>query len=449
MCKSILDISNGYSRTTLKAYAKFRLLSVDRRFALSTKYIFTLFDWVQKDAVFGYHNRMAPRRVGSRSTVASDVYHTDPTKDSRRAIYNQTRTVAVPPTIRTGIKYKQDLYLKFSALFDFHGDPQLFGTYTCDDNCPGLNNVFKEHHDDETPFHKDPVLFLMHWKEKWSRFFGFVRGDWAKKYTGKIVAYCWVLEIQDRGAPHAHFCLWTEKSIDEMIKENVITCSSIGSTPESTRLIQKHQVHHCSSYCQNEGYENAKVCRFSFPKKPSLNATYFDTLKNRYIYNRTKDDSFINCYNIDLLLKAKANIDIQLNHGSLAIRYICKYITESAAIFEASMSQDRMNGSFSGDLYTQNFNYRSVSVTEAIMDLCSWSMSGCSHLVIFLPSELPNNRKGLLKPLKDLQKLEPESADIFMDDKWKKYLDRPTAMNDKSKYATYLSTWLHVLAMSC
>ncbi|KAF9586339.1 hypothetical protein BGW38_006687 [Lunasporangiospora selenospora] len=65
------------------------------------------------------------------------------------------------------------------------------------------------------------------------------------------------------------------------------------------------------------------------------------------------------------------------------------------------------------------------------MDLCSWSMSGVSHKVIFLPTESPNNRRGLLKPLKDLQKLRPDSEDIFMDDKWRKYLDRPMVKSDK------------------
>ncbi|KAK3804508.1 MAG: hypothetical protein J3R72DRAFT_377483 [Linnemannia gamsii] len=234
-----------------------------------------------------------------------------------------------------------------------------------------------------------------------------------------------------------------------MIQGNVITCASIGSTPEITGLIRKHQVHHCGSYCRYEGYENAKVCRFGFPKKPCLNATYFDASENRYIYNRTKDDLFINSYNIDLLRFANVNLDLQYNHGSRSKRYMCKYITENAAIYEARLTQDRMNGSYGGDLYAQNFNYRSVSVTEAIMDLCSWSMSGVSHKVIFLPTELPKNRRGLLKPLKELQKLEQDSVDIFMDDKWKKYLDRPMAMNDKSNYTNPIYKFTNTITCFC
>ncbi|KAG0328913.1 hypothetical protein BG000_000270 [Podila horticola] len=40
-----------YSRFTVKAYAKFRLLGPDRRFACSIKFIFMLFDWAQNFAI--------------------------------------------------------------------------------------------------------------------------------------------------------------------------------------------------------------------------------------------------------------------------------------------------------------------------------------------------------------------------------------------------------------
>lgn len=64
---------SGYSRTTLKAYAKFRLLSVDRRFGTSIKYIFMLFDWAQKKAVFGFHNRRHRSMRDRKKTTAHDV----------------------------------------------------------------------------------------------------------------------------------------------------------------------------------------------------------------------------------------------------------------------------------------------------------------------------------------------------------------------------------------
>jgi hypothetical protein len=81
--------------------------------------------------------------------------------------------------------------------------------------------------------------------------------------------------------------------------------------------------------------------------------------------------------------------------------------------------------------YVQEFHYRSVGVVEAIMDLCSWSMSGCSHDVIFLPTNLPGARHRLLRPVSDLRDLPPDSEDIFLRDKWLKYLRRPQAVEGK------------------
>jgi hypothetical protein len=31
--------------------------------------------------------------------------------------------------------------------------------------------------------------------------------DWAQARVGGLTDWCWVFELQDRGAPHTHFCL--------------------------------------------------------------------------------------------------------------------------------------------------------------------------------------------------------------------------------------------------
>ncbi|KAG0047107.1 hypothetical protein BGZ89_005064 [Linnemannia elongata] len=38
---------------------------------------------------------------------------------------------------RKGLKFKSALFQKFSALFDEFGNPQLFGTFSCDDKSAG------------------------------------------------------------------------------------------------------------------------------------------------------------------------------------------------------------------------------------------------------------------------------------------------------------------------
>lgn len=52
-------------------------------------------------------------------------------------------------------------------------------------------------------------------------------------------------------------------------------------------------------------------------------------------------------------------------------------------------------------------------------------MHGISHGVIFLPTDLPEKSMRVLKKARDLRALPGWSTDIFLDDSFKKYLDRP------------------------
>lgn len=339
--------------------------------------------------------------------------------------------MSIPSSIRTGVTYKQELFCRFSALFDKFGTPQLFGTYTCNDQEDGQISVARYFHGDGASTHKDPVLFVNHWKRNWHSFFTFLRKVWAPRKVGGLKAHCWVLEVQSRGTPHTHFCLWTEWSIERLISDNIISCSSIGADQEQTDLIMKHQVHGCGSYCESE-YRDG--CRFGFPYSPSDRKTYFDIEKKRFVYQRGVGDSRINGYNLDLLRFGRVNMDLQYNRGSEVKRYMCKYITKQAVIKKATIAQDR-NQSMDkshivSDAYVQNFHYRSVSVTEAIMDLCGWDMSGVSHSVVYLATDLPEKRQPLLKRAFEIASLPKNSTDVFMSSKWERYLERPKNIQD-------------------
>lgn len=340
--------------------------------------------------------------------------------------YNQSTTVSIPSTIRTGVKYKQQLYCRFTALFDKFGTPELFGTYSCDDQDEGQIKVASYFHGDGSPTHKDPVLFVGHWRRSWLKFFEFVRDRWATVFVGGLRAWCWVLEVQDRGTPHTHFCLWTGSTIEELMSREVISCRSSVKDKDQTELIMRHQVHKCGSYCMGE-YRDG--CRFGYPFMPSERATYFDEEKKRFVYQRGPNDCRINGYNIEMLRFARVNMDLQYNQGSEVKRYMCKYITKQAAIHKATIAQDR-NQSMDdrhivSDAYVKNFHYRSVSVTEAVMDICGWTMAGVSHSVVYLPTDAPDKRHLLLKRTHDLAKLRDDDTNIYLPCKWTKYLERP------------------------
>lgn len=119
---------------------------------------------------------------------------------------------------------------------------------------------------------------------------------WAVRRVG-LRAWCWVFELQDRGTPHTHFCLWMNKSIEQMIDDITITCSKPQEDGEDRALVLKHQIHRCTAYFKPDPEAE---CRFNYPRPPSCRRTYLNK-KGRYVLQRAKGDSCVNGYNMELL----------------------------------------------------------------------------------------------------------------------------------------------------
>ncbi len=62
---------------------------------------------------------------------------------------------------------------------------------------------------------------------------------------------------------------------------------------------------------------------------------------------------------------------------------------------------------------------------DILYDVLGFHMHGVSHGVVFLPTDAPDKRMRVLKKARDLCALEGGSSDVFLDDIFKKYLDRP------------------------
>ncbi|KAG0336081.1 hypothetical protein BG004_008209 [Podila humilis] len=151
-----------YSKHTIKSYAKFCLLSPDRLWGCN----------IQKATIFGYQMRVTPAKTASRATRAHEIR--ERSNNSPRTKYRESRIVVIPPTIRTGAKYKALLYQKLSALFDEYGTPELFGTFTCNDRSDGQVSLAEHFAGPGASTHDDPVLFTMHWKRQWFRFWNWL-----------------------------------------------------------------------------------------------------------------------------------------------------------------------------------------------------------------------------------------------------------------------------------
>ena len=67
---------------------------------------------------------------------------------------------------------------------------------------------------------------------------------------GGVKDYSLVLEVQNRGAPHIHCVLWTNKSVEDLIAMNVVCCKILPRNahedPLLHSLVLKHQLHICN-----------------------------------------------------------------------------------------------------------------------------------------------------------------------------------------------------------
>lgn len=120
-----------------------------------------------------------------------------------------------------------------------------------------------------------------------------------------------------------------------------ITCQipDESTNPELSRLVTKHQLHKCSSYCKRtKKYGEAFItrCKFGFPCEEtdtaSLNCVE-DCLKSQtkiYFLPRAASEVLVNDYNPLLLMLWKANMDIQfIVNSSLALaHYVMGYVTK-------------------------------------------------------------------------------------------------------------------------
>ncbi|OAQ22181.1 hypothetical protein K457DRAFT_39029, partial [Linnemannia elongata AG-77] len=114
-------------------------------------------------------------------------------------------------------------------------------------------------------------------------------------------------ELQDRGTPHTHFCIWTNNSIEQMIDDGIISCTLQQKNEEDRALVLKHQIHKCSAYCKSEP---GSPCRFKFPKPPSSRRTYLSEEDGRYVLQREPGDERVNGYNMELLRFGRVNMEL-------------------------------------------------------------------------------------------------------------------------------------------
>lgn len=276
-------------------------------------------------------------------------------------------------------------------------------------------------------------------------------------------------------------------------------CSTDSESLENDALI-KVQVHTHKNSCLRE-INNDKICRFKMPKPPLdrtmillpfpeyysirelkqhkenfnkisdllnylysnkddeiLNFTFEQFLNYLNIENdaylnairssikcetiflkRKVRDININCFNKQILLHHRANMDIQyiLNPYSLC-NYLVNYLQKSTAGI-SKILRDAMAEVKSGNLTVRKklmhlsskfVNSVEVSAQEAAYNILGLHMSEASVSTIFINTFPVDQRVKIVKSKNELQKLSPSSNDIFVQSVIDHYQNRPDVLED-------------------
>lgn len=139
------------------------------------------------------------------------------------------------------------------------------------------------------------------------------------------------------------------------------------------------------------------------------------------LLKRTPAEVNINNYNRHLMLAWQANLDVQFVTNTYAcVMHVASYVSKPEKtlgdILKAvSASGEHLGPKTSMKSVAKKFlTHREVSAQEAIYRLMSLPLVQGSRQIVFVPTDLPEQRTRLFKPLKLLQMLEDDDADVFM-----------------------------------
>ncbi|RZB47105.1 hypothetical protein D0Y65_050939 [Glycine soja] len=249
---------------------------------------------------------------------------------------SQGKRIILPSTFVGNPRYMDQLYFDGIAICSHVGFPNLFITFTCNPNWPEIHRLL-------TPLNLTsidrPEIISQIFKLKYEQ----MLSDLTKNHLlGKVVA----LEFQKRGLPHVHLLLFlhannkypSPNDIGHIISAEI---PSQEDDPELYKLVQNHMVHgpcgilRPTSPCMKEG-----KCSQFYPKKfqpiTLIDGDGYPVYCRRNIGQTiTKnwiiiDNRCIVPYNLKLLKKYQAHINIEWCNQTTSIKYLFKYINKGS-----------------------------------------------------------------------------------------------------------------------
>jgi PIF1-like helicase/Helitron helicase-like domain at N-terminus/Helicase len=252
---------------------------------------------------------------------------------------------------------------------------------------------------------------------------------WNRHCLGPAEAYCYTIEFQKRGLPHAHILHWlkpeakprTTADIDKLVSAEI---PDPATQPVLYKTVSKHMMHgpcgHLNPNCPCSNNRDQQ-CTKDYPK-PLREETDFNE-KGFPFYRRRQpppgqvprtvrkgqhelDNSWVVPYNVYLSQKYDCHINVEVCSSIQSVKYMHKYIYKghdraSIRIVEGEEVLDETQSYVDG---------RYVGPVEACWKIFGYPMHGRSHTIVRLPIHLPDQQSVVFRDNQNIQNIQPPDS---------------------------------------
>ncbi|WVZ78244.1 LOW QUALITY PROTEIN: hypothetical protein U9M48_025987 [Paspalum notatum var. saurae] len=277
------------------------------------------------------------------------------------------KPTVLPASHIGGRRYMIQNYHDAIAICRVYGPPDFFTTFTCNPKWVEISEAIACEPGQKPTDRADVVVRVYHMKLE--ELMQVVKDGTA---FGPVTAVLHTVEFQKRGLPHAHIILWVAQDtsqpspafIDKFISAEI---PDPDEDPLGYALVAEHMIHGpCGpSYETCPCMKNGK-CSKGFPKtfeeETILDEGGFAKYKRpnngRYVDKggARLDNRWVVPYNMYLLKKFQAHINVEWCNKSIFIKYLFKYVTKGPDCGKVYIERVRRGEDAPYDSKTQTIN---------------------------------------------------------------------------------------------
>lgn len=315
------------------------------------------------------------------------------------------RRVILPSSVTGSPRYMIQNYQDSMAMFRRIGTPDLFITITCNPNWDEITSNLNGLQSSDRP---DLVcrVFKLKLKE-------LIRDLTRNGIFGATSGFCYTIEFQKRGLPHAHILLTLQ--LQDKIRRDELDSVISAEIPDPSvspllhSIVARNMIHgpcgpsYPAAKCMKDG-----KCSKGFPKRFSettqVSESGYPVYRRRdngqavAKQNALLDNRWVVPYNPFLLLKYNCHINVEDCFSIRTVKYLNKYINKGHDCISISLHRD--------DEVSRFVEARYVSAPEAAWRIFEFQIAEMSHTVFLLALHLENQQTIIYKQGKETAAIE-------------------------------------------